>query len=81
MIWNCFLRCRTLEFELINDRGEQNEEASPTLDPKPVVDDSTSLEELSRPYAHLQKKEMKAPVGSSTGTGELEESIESSRFH
>ncbi|KAK8801203.1 hypothetical protein WA171_004350 [Blastocystis sp. BT1] len=57
--------------------GEQNEEASPTLDPKPVVDDSTSLEELSRPYAHLQKKEMKAPVGSSTGTGELEESIES----
>ena len=60
---------------------EQNEEASPTLDPKPVVDDSTSLEELSRPYAHLQKKEMKAPVGSSTGTGELEESIESSRFH
>lgn len=51
------------------------------MDPKPVMDDSTSLEELNRPYAHLQKKEMKDPVGSSTGAGELEESIESSGFY
>lgn len=66
--------------ELIYDRGEQNEEASPTLDRKPVGDDSSSLEDLDHSYPHPQKKEVKGPVDSSTRTEELEESIESSKI-